>query len=331
MVKEKKEKKTKKEKKERKSKHKKHEKKHRKEKDQKKEKRKSHYDTEESDEEGNSDNSGSEYARASSHRILSKDDYYREQKKFKVWLYLSENLIFENIKSSDETFSFFERYVKLWNKGKLNEKFYHIEDSFSQDLINKCNQTNHNWNFEANLTSEEMDTLEANGSGFFGPTPTTESSIRSEKGNVYTVTNSIKDEGSFRDKNRKNKARSPFDNTKMKRTTHGNSAEDLNELDLLNRREDKFNADRARRNFITHEAYNYKMDNMDGSNLITDSEIYGHRGSDIFERDKAKLRAEEEERQRILNNYEAEEKAKMNDILRSIGITPGSKIEMKKR
>lgn len=330
--------------KERKSKHKhkKDEKKHRKEREHKKDKKKHHHVSEEGESEEESiTNEG--------RRVLGKDDYYREQKKFKVWLYLSENLSFEALQSSDEAFAYFEKYVKLWNKGKLNEKFYFEGDEgmdnnlngFSQDLIAKCNQTNHQWNFAANLTPDEMDAIESHNIASFGPTFSTKAEQvksnvnmdRYERDSVQSITKMDKEKESYEQITRENVNENMLNGKVRKR--YGYSLEELNELEGGIPREarshrDKINDQRAHKNYITHAAHKYEMDNIDGCNLIPDTEIYSQ-GDSVLEKDKAKLRAEEERRQKQLNDYEAEEKAKVDAILQSVGVKRGSKIEMKKR
>merc|ERR1712146_442480 len=193
----------------------------------------------------------------------------------------------------------------------------------------------------ANLTPDEMDAIEGHSSASFGPAFSTKSEqVKSnmnmdgyERDSVQIITKTDKEEENYEKTTRQNINKNLLDGTVRKR--YGYSLEELNELEGGIPREarshrDKVSDQRVYKNYITHAAHKYEMDNIDGCNLTPETEIYSQ-GDSVLEKDKAKLRAEEEKRQKLLNDYEAEEKAKVDAILQSVGIKPGSKIEMKKR
>ncbi|PVV03237.1 hypothetical protein BB560_002294 [Smittium megazygosporum] len=86
---------------------------------------------------------------------ISEEDYYRLNVPFCKWLLKEKGKYFEEIDSSRARKYFF-RFVKEWNKNRLDEKYYRFTDDPST-LKEEFTFTNHKWNFKKNDSEEHKD------------------------------------------------------------------------------------------------------------------------------------------------------------------------------
>ncbi|KAJ7897349.1 hypothetical protein B0H14DRAFT_2333073 [Mycena olivaceomarginata] len=77
---------------------------------------------------------------------ISESDYFRKGDEFRIWLKDEKRKYFDEL-SGDKARSYFRKFVKAWNKGKLSKSLYAGVDPAS---ISAESQTGYKWSFAAN-------------------------------------------------------------------------------------------------------------------------------------------------------------------------------------
>lgn len=85
---------------------------------------------------------------------ISESDYYLKNAEFKVWLKDEKGKYFDEL-SSEKARSYFRKFVKAWNRGKLSTSLYHGVDQASQQ------NTAYKWSFASKADRKEREALEA--------------------------------------------------------------------------------------------------------------------------------------------------------------------------
>ncbi|CAN0165894.1 unnamed protein product [Scytosiphon promiscuus] len=88
---------------------------------------------------------------------ISEKDYFTRAMEFKVWLCHKKKKFFEDL-TSEESHELFEKFVKDWNRGKLDPHFY--EGRLPEDLVARTKKTQHKWGFVNRLTERDQMQLE---------------------------------------------------------------------------------------------------------------------------------------------------------------------------
>ncbi|EKM84269.1 hypothetical protein AGABI1DRAFT_110827 [Agaricus bisporus var. burnettii JB137-S8] len=102
-------------------------------------------------------------SRSPEHRIdlpnhaspISESDYFKKFDELRLWL-KEEKGKYINELTSDKTRSYFRKFVKAWNRGKLSLKYYEGLDSSS---VLASEQTGYKWNFTSNQTRADGNAL----------------------------------------------------------------------------------------------------------------------------------------------------------------------------
>uniref|UniRef100_A0A7S3LQS1 Uncharacterized protein n=1 Tax=Aplanochytrium stocchinoi TaxID=215587 RepID=A0A7S3LQS1_9STRA len=81
---------------------------------------------------------------------ITVDDYYNKNAEFRIWLNNSKGIHFSDC---NEPRKYFEKFVKAWNKGKLDKMIYqgHIPAELRVASMSK-----HSWGFENKLNDQEQ-------------------------------------------------------------------------------------------------------------------------------------------------------------------------------
>ncbi|KAJ7269298.1 hypothetical protein B0H12DRAFT_1095076 [Mycena haematopus] len=87
--------------------------------------------------------------------IISESDYFRKGSEFRVWLKDEKKRYFDEL-SGDKARSYFRKFVKSWNKGKLSKSLYAGLDPSS---ISAESQTGYKWSFASNKSRVDNDAL----------------------------------------------------------------------------------------------------------------------------------------------------------------------------
>lgn len=82
---------------------------------------------------------------------ISKDDYFRLSSEFRIWLHEHKKIFFDELKS-DETHKYFGKFVKKWNSGKLEKKYY---EGIRSSQVDPAALTKYKWNFKGKGESSE--------------------------------------------------------------------------------------------------------------------------------------------------------------------------------
>ncbi|CAM9730059.1 unnamed protein product [Ascophyllum nodosum] len=88
---------------------------------------------------------------------ISEKDYFARAKEFKVWLFKKKKTFFEDL-TSEQSHELFGKFVKDWNRGKLDKNFY--EGSLPEELVARTNKTQHKWGFVKKLSDRDQMQLE---------------------------------------------------------------------------------------------------------------------------------------------------------------------------
>ncbi|MCL7044733.1 hypothetical protein MKW94_019764 [Papaver nudicaule] len=75
---------------------------------------------------------------------LSKEDYFVRNNEFSTWLKEEKRIFFSSL-SSEASHDLFLDFIKVWNKGKLEERYY--------KGISTAPRTAHNWNIRSEKVS----------------------------------------------------------------------------------------------------------------------------------------------------------------------------------
>ncbi|KAH7926830.1 hypothetical protein BV22DRAFT_1008149 [Leucogyrophana mollusca] len=75
--------------------------------------------------------------------LISESDYFLKNTEFRLWLKEEKSKYFDEL-SSDRARSYFRKFVKAWNRGKLPDSIYNNVDSVASSATN---QTAYKWSF----------------------------------------------------------------------------------------------------------------------------------------------------------------------------------------
>ncbi|KAJ7922844.1 hypothetical protein B0H13DRAFT_1982006 [Mycena leptocephala] len=89
--------------------------------------------------------------------VISESDYFRKGDEFRQWLKDEKKKYFDEL-SGDKARSYFRKFVKAWNKGKLSKSLYAGVDPSS---ISAESQTGYKWSFASNRSRADNDALRA--------------------------------------------------------------------------------------------------------------------------------------------------------------------------
>lgn len=82
--------------------------------------------------------------------MLTSDDYYIHSSTFKAWLSSSKSLYLDEI-SSSEARRYFDRFVRKWNSGRLDESYY----NGTVKSVAGGSSTRHKWGFTTSQADRE--------------------------------------------------------------------------------------------------------------------------------------------------------------------------------
>ncbi|KAJ7755066.1 hypothetical protein DFH07DRAFT_822804 [Mycena maculata] len=88
---------------------------------------------------------------------ISESDYFRKGDEFRIWLKTEKKKYFDEL-SGDKARSYFRKFVKAWNKGKLSKSLYAGVDP---STISAESQTGYKWSFASNRSRVDNDALRA--------------------------------------------------------------------------------------------------------------------------------------------------------------------------
>ncbi|KAG7451952.1 uncharacterized protein BT62DRAFT_915737 [Guyanagaster necrorhizus] len=83
---------------------------------------------------------------------ISESDYFQKSYEFRIWLKDEKGKYFDEL-SGERTRSYFRKFVKAWNRGKLSKKLYAGIDSSS---IPATSQTSYKWSFASKPDGEAL-------------------------------------------------------------------------------------------------------------------------------------------------------------------------------
>ncbi|KAF7303018.1 hypothetical protein MKEN_01264800 [Mycena kentingensis (nom. inval.)] len=82
---------------------------------------------------------------------ISEADYFRKSEEFRVWLKREKSKYFDEL-SGEKARSYFRKFVKAWNRGKLSRSLYAGLDPAS---ASSETHTRHKWNFKNTRADDE--------------------------------------------------------------------------------------------------------------------------------------------------------------------------------
>ncbi|KAG9222135.1 hypothetical protein CCMSSC00406_0009586 [Pleurotus cornucopiae] len=87
---------------------------------------------------------------------ISESDYFLKSAEFRIWLKDEKRKYFDEL-SGEKARSYFRKFVKAWNKGKLSKSLYAGADPASV----AANQTSYKWSFASKQTRNDAAALDA--------------------------------------------------------------------------------------------------------------------------------------------------------------------------
>ncbi|KAJ7150300.1 hypothetical protein C8R46DRAFT_1124548 [Mycena filopes] len=88
---------------------------------------------------------------------ISESDYFRKGDEFRIWLKEEKKKYFDEL-TGEKARSYFRKFVKAWNRGKLSDSLYAGVDPAS---ISAQSQTGYKWSFASNRSRVDKDALRA--------------------------------------------------------------------------------------------------------------------------------------------------------------------------
>ncbi|KAJ6623090.1 hypothetical protein B0H10DRAFT_1909554 [Mycena sp. CBHHK59/15] len=88
---------------------------------------------------------------------ITESDYFRKGDEFRIWLRNEKNKYFDEL-SGEKARSYFRKFVKAWNRGKLLKSLYAGVDP---STIHAGSQTGYKWSFASNKSRVDNDALRA--------------------------------------------------------------------------------------------------------------------------------------------------------------------------
>ncbi|KAJ3004752.1 hypothetical protein HKX48_001065 [Thoreauomyces humboldtii] len=83
--------------------------------------------------------------------VIGRDDYFAKATEFQTWLRIDKKRYFNDL-SGDDARSYFDKFAKRWNRGKLERRYY---DGIATSDVPASERTRHQWKFK-NLDEGEM-------------------------------------------------------------------------------------------------------------------------------------------------------------------------------
>ncbi|CAG8628661.1 6072_t:CDS:2, partial [Ambispora leptoticha] len=117
----------------------------------KKKSKRRHHDAEYSE----SDEEHAQKRRESSNPQISEDDYYSKSTEFRTWLREEKQKYFDEM-SSHQTRKYFRKFVRAWNKGKLDKKYY---DGIRSSQVDSAESTRYKW--KININQDELEQVKS--------------------------------------------------------------------------------------------------------------------------------------------------------------------------
>ncbi|TFK21543.1 hypothetical protein FA15DRAFT_682056 [Coprinopsis marcescibilis] len=88
---------------------------------------------------------------------ISEKDYFQKSDEFRLWLREEKDRYFDEL-SGDKARSYFRKFVKAWNRGKLSKKHYR---GIEPGSVTATTNTSYKWSFAANSNASEGNALRA--------------------------------------------------------------------------------------------------------------------------------------------------------------------------
>jgi hypothetical protein len=88
---------------------------------------------------------------------ISESDYFQKSDEFRLWLKEEKGKYFDSL-SGDRARSYFRKFVKAWNRGKLARSYY---DGIEPGSIPATTNTSYKWSFASKKTRAEDEALRA--------------------------------------------------------------------------------------------------------------------------------------------------------------------------
>ncbi|KAF9478907.1 hypothetical protein BDN70DRAFT_835214 [Pholiota conissans] len=89
--------------------------------------------------------------------LLSESDYFQKSDEFRLWLKEEKGKYFDSL-SGDRARSYFRKFIKAWNRGKLPLSYY---DGIAPGSIPATTNTAYKWSFASKKTRTDDDALRA--------------------------------------------------------------------------------------------------------------------------------------------------------------------------
>ncbi|KAI9294165.1 hypothetical protein K502DRAFT_342654 [Neoconidiobolus thromboides FSU 785] len=86
---------------------------------------------------------------------IDEDDYYRKNSEFRLWLLENKGKYFMEMNNEDQK-KYFKKFVKKWNSGVLEDKFY---DGVNSTQFAKEDNTSFKWKFANKIDGSELDRI----------------------------------------------------------------------------------------------------------------------------------------------------------------------------
>ncbi|KAB5592774.1 hypothetical protein CTheo_3758 [Ceratobasidium theobromae] len=80
---------------------------------------------------------------------ISEADYFRKSSEFRAWLRDERDKYFDELSGERARHSYFRKFVKAWNKGKLSKELY-TADAALESARPAASQTSYRWSFATN-------------------------------------------------------------------------------------------------------------------------------------------------------------------------------------
>ncbi|CAA7264986.1 unnamed protein product [Cyclocybe aegerita] len=88
---------------------------------------------------------------------ISESDYFQKSDEFRLWLKEDKRKYFDEL-SGDKARSYFRKFVKAWNRGKLSKTYY---DGVAPGSLPATTNTSYKWSFASKRSREDNDALRA--------------------------------------------------------------------------------------------------------------------------------------------------------------------------
>ncbi|RKP04436.1 hypothetical protein THASP1DRAFT_21124, partial [Thamnocephalis sphaerospora] len=83
---------------------------------------------------------------------ITADDYFAKSTEFRVWLRECKHRYFDDMKSSD-AHVYFARFVRVWNRGRLDKKYY---EGIRSSQVASSDMTRYQWSFAKKMVCDQI-------------------------------------------------------------------------------------------------------------------------------------------------------------------------------